>query len=134
MNDEDESVRQEAITALGKIRAAKAIPLLINIFTHSTDEYISLVSLSLIKIGTPSVIPLLQILNDKNPQVRQKAAYALGEIHDRRAISPLITALYEEDELPREDISAALVKMGTTAVPALLPYMNTKDMDLKGYL
>jgi len=134
INDEDESVRQEAITALGKIRATKAIPLLINILTHSTDEYISLVSLSLIKIGTPSVVPLLQVLDNKNPQVRQKVAYALGEIHDSRAISPLITALYEEDELPRGDISAALVKMGTTAVPALLPYMNTSDMNLKGCL
>ncbi|MFH1097541.1 MAG: HEAT repeat domain-containing protein [Candidatus Desantisbacteria bacterium] len=134
MNDEDESVRQEAITALGKIQAAKAIPLLINILTHSADEYIPLASLSLIKIGTPSVIPLLQILDNKNPQVRQQVAYALGEIRDRRAISPLITALYEEDELPRRDISAALIKMGTTAVPLLLPYMDTKDIDLKGCL
>ncbi|MFH1860828.1 MAG: HEAT repeat domain-containing protein [bacterium] len=139
--DKDESVQKEAITALGKIRAAKAIPLLIDILIHYTedrdntsDKYMNLAALSLIKIGTPSTIPLLRILRDKNPQVRQYVAYALGEIRDTRAILPLMEALFEEDELPRRDISSALVNMGTAAVPVLLPYMDTNDMDLKGCL
>ncbi|MBI4777585.1 HEAT repeat domain-containing protein [Candidatus Desantisbacteria bacterium] len=143
--DEDESVQKEAIAALGKIRATKAILLLINILIHSTedkdiicdtdsnyDKCMKLAVWSLIEIGTPSTIPLLRILRDKNPQVRQYAAYGLGEIRDIRTISPLIEALSEEDELPRRDISSALIKMGTTAVPALLPYLDTNDMDLEG--
>jgi HEAT repeat protein len=151
--DKDESVQQEAIAALGKIRAAKAIPLLINILiNHAEDKdvicdnggsssdnsgdnkYMKLAVWSLIKIGTSSTIPLLRILRDKNPQVRQYAAYGLGEIRDTRAILPLIKALFEEDELPRRDLSSALIKMGTSAVPALLPYLDTNDMDLEGCL
>ncbi|MFH1963564.1 MAG: HEAT repeat domain-containing protein [bacterium] len=146
--DEDESVQKEAISSLGKIRAVKAIPMLIDILTHSTEDegiifggkdstpekYMNLAALSLIEIGTPSTIPLIRILMNKNPHVRQYAAYALGEIRDIRAISPLIEALSEENELPRRDISSALVNMGTTAVPAVLPCLNTNDMDLKGCL
>lgn len=145
--DEDESVQKEAIASLGKIRATKAIPLLINILIHSAkdrdivcdsdnnyDKYRKLAIWSLIEIGTPSTIPLLQLLKDKNPQVRQYAAYGLGEVQDIRAIPSLIEALSEEDELPRRDISAALVKMGISAVPALLPCLNTNDMDLQGCL
>ncbi len=142
-NDEDESVQEEAIVALGKIRAAMAIPLLINLLTHPTgnkdivydgddDKYMKLAIWSLIEIGTPSTIPLLRTLRDKNPQVRQYAAYGLGEIGDARTIPSLIEALIEEDELPRRDISSALVKIGTSAVPALLPCLNTNDIDLKG--
>ncbi|MDI6781604.1 MAG: HEAT repeat domain-containing protein, partial [bacterium] len=145
--DEDKSVQKEAIIALGKIRAIKAVPLLINILVHPTedkeiacdsdsskDKYMKLAIWSLIEIGTPSTMPLLRILRDKNPQVRQYAAYGLGEIRDMRAISSLIEALTEEDELPRRDISSALVKMGTSAVPALLTCLNTNDRDLQGCL
>jgi len=76
----------------------------------------------LIEMGDGAVEPLIEALeNEENSQVRFKSAWALGEIHDPRALDALIRALLEdEDESVREWSAAALESIGDrNAVPKL---------------
>ena len=51
-----------------------------------------------VKIGKPAVKPLMEQLNDKDPQVRLGAVSALGKVGDPEAISPLVK-LFQDAEL-----------------------------------
>jgi len=55
---------------------------------------------------------LIQNLNDENIEIRWKAAEALGELGDSRAVEPLITALENENSDVREDMAIAIRSMG----------------------
>ena len=55
---------------------------------------------------------LIGALEDSDEYVRWKAAYALGEIGDERAVEPLIEALKDSDEYVRWGAASALGKIG----------------------
>ncbi|HUV79436.1 MAG TPA: HEAT repeat domain-containing protein [Candidatus Bathyarchaeia archaeon] len=59
--------------------------------------------------GRKDVRGLIKALKDEDLHVRSRAARALGEIKDARAVEPLIQALKEEeDEDVKESITDAL--------------------------
>jgi HEAT repeat protein len=58
--------------------------------------------------GNPAVELIISALNDPDWRVRQKAAWALGEIGDSRAIAPLRTMIRGEGDGVREMIMEAL--------------------------
>lgn len=51
----------------------------------------------LVKIGKPAVLPLINALNDKKKETY--AAWALGDIGDKRAIDPLIKCIETSDPI-----------------------------------
>lgn len=53
---------------------------------------------ALVKIGEPSVQPLIAALKDKDWNIRKGAASALGDIKDPRAIEPLIATLKDKNQ------------------------------------
>jgi TonB family protein len=59
-----------------------------------------------------SVRPLIEALLDKDPSVREAAAFALGQITDRRANEALLSALNDKDEEVRSTIVFALGMLG----------------------
>ncbi|NIM99163.1 MAG: hypothetical protein GTO24_14115 [candidate division Zixibacteria bacterium] len=63
---------------------------------------------ALVKLGVPSVEPLIHALEDKDAKVRQRGAWALGEIQGYRAIEPLIGALKDDDSMVRLEAAVAL--------------------------
>jgi HEAT repeat protein len=65
----------------------------------------------LIEIGKPAVEPLIEILNDENPDVRSKVVYILGKIKDPRAVEPLIEALKDKDSGVRWVAATALGRL-----------------------
>ena len=96
------SCRAAAIRALGKIGDERAVEPLIEIlkaksienngFNHidyDQDEAID----ALAKMGKPSVKPLIELLEDKDPWIRRRATKSLGKIEDKRAIPELVPAL-----------------------------------------
>ncbi len=54
---------------------------------------------SLVKIGEPSVIPLIKCLNVNKWYVPITTAWALGKIRDIRALDPLIEMLQSQDRI-----------------------------------
>lgn len=68
-----------------------------------------------------AVDPLIQILNDEDPEVRSSAAIILGDIGDKKAVEPLIQAL--KDTEARTRAVTALGKIGD--VRAVEPLTRT---------
>ena len=74
---------------------------------------------ALVRIGPPAVKPLIAVLKDQRgdvrstaSQARSKAAQALGEINDRRAVEPLTAALNDPDLDVQRNVAAALFVLG----------------------
>jgi HEAT repeat protein len=92
------------------------------------------------KLGQPAVTPLIACLDDNDPSVRSLAATALGQLHDSRAIAPLIDHLMKlsgkdtTDEENSEDVNVheslidALADLGTPAIKPLLACLKDKDI------
>lgn len=74
------------------------------------------------KGGLESMVRALQ--NSTDPQVRQYAAYLLGEAKNPRAIQPLIEALADFDKSVREQATLALSSIGKAAVEPLAAAMK----------
>jgi HEAT repeat protein len=69
------------------------------------------------RIGDPSAqLVLLEALADKDEQRRRAAALALGDLGDRSAVKPLITALQEESDVQTRGFAAiSLGRLGGDA-------------------
>ena len=86
------------------------------------------------RIGEPTVVPLINVLGDENPAVRYGAAFALGEICDKRAVEPLINALGDADCSVRRVVARALGKIGDIgALFALEHAADDSDRDVRKY-
>ncbi|MDE3084231.1 MAG: HEAT repeat domain-containing protein [Verrucomicrobiota bacterium] len=95
------------------------------------------------KSGPPAVEPLIACLNEVDPSVRSLAATALGQLHDSRAIKPLIACMVElagknttDEENSngvnlQDSVSNALANLGEPAIKALLPYLQDKDIHVR---
>jgi len=70
--------------------------------SSDNDEIRANAENALIRIGEPSIEPLIEILKDKENPARVSAAKILGKIGDDSAIKPLIDCLTEPEELYSE--------------------------------
>ncbi len=138
LKDEDRCLRYGAADSLGKIGNERAIKPLIHALKDK-DSYIRLEAARALdeigwkskggqenvyyliakakwkevtKIGKPAVLPLIQTLKDGESDLRYKAAEALGEIGDERAIEPLNQSLKDEKKDVRVKAAEVLVNMG----------------------
>ena len=94
----DKDLQSKAADALHNIGAPAVEPLIAalkipeNLTNLQSSDGQSILKEALVGIGTPAVEPLIATLKDRDPNVRQQAADALGEIKDPRALEPLIAA------------------------------------------
>lgn len=118
---------------------------------------------ALIASGSPAVPELLKSIKDEDPEVREYAAAALGDIGDKRAVGPLlemlktepkrryvaawalgklkaeaavdplISALAEKNDALQKESTRALIAIGAPAVPALIKALDSADGDVRAY-
>lgn len=154
LSDSDLSIRSAAVSALGEIGDEQSVEALIDALQHG---FYQLAADALVKIGAPSVGPLIDILGDKrdnvrdaatnalvkigtpavqplivkltvsSQNVRQAAARALGEIGDVQAIESLVTAL--KNGYVCQAAADALVKIGVASVGPLVATLATLEND-----
>ncbi len=154
MDDDDPLTRWAAVASLGSIgppassavpgligvlRSRKGAPPIAPIVPPSASSFLVerldvQAAIALGRIGPAAraaVSPLTTALNDQESHVRVKAAEALGEIGPDAA--PAIPALIQalDDPMTREQASAALKGIGTTAIPALREAARSPDQELR---
>jgi HEAT repeat protein len=132
LTSEDLNVQYDAVEALGELADPVSVPALIHVLTK--DRYSAVrwkAAESLVKIGEPSVEPLIVALSDPDEDVRWKAAIALGEIKDPRAIEPLLQLLTDSDNYVRSRAAYALGRIGQPSVIPLIHALNEGDEHLR---
>ncbi len=128
----DPDIQYEAVEALGEIKDAAAVEPLTDLFL--SDGYSGVrwkVAEALSKIGSPSVSPLIAALAHRDDDVRWKAAIALGEIRDERAVEPLIRLLSDPDRFVKGRAAIALSTIGEPAVNPLIRALQEGDGNLR---
>jgi len=107
-----ESVRQEAVTALGELGDPSYCRLIVEI-AQSGTEYSRLVALRAAGFvcGKAALPTLLGLFPSANPSLRFELAYALGNSHVREAVPPLISLLVDHDQEVRRGAAEALATL-----------------------
>ena len=113
-----EEARGEAVRAFVKsVGDGRAIELLIDTFqtkgAAAVETPITMGAVRALRvIGEPAVEPLIEALQNEIPTMRKRAAIALGEIGDKRAVEPLTSLLGDKKSFVREATEDALEKLG----------------------
>jgi len=97
-------VARSAARELGKLRNERAIPPLVALLGNPAVNQAA--AEALLGFGSHAVGPLLEVLQMGNGEARRAAAFALGELRDKRAVEPLILVM-QTDEVYAVRASAA---------------------------
>lgn len=108
----DVFLRMKVIAVLAGIKDERAIQPMIRVLKEEPELQADL-GYHLGLMDEPAVEPLIQLLGDDDPEVRVRAAEALGRLGDGRAIGALTDALSDKDETVR-----VFAKMGLESIEA----------------
>ncbi len=87
---------------------------------------------ALVRIGTASFDPLVEVLGSPGTTARRNAAWALGALDDSKAVQPLIGALRDSAAMVRRQTAWALGALNdSAAVDALVATLNDADADVR---
>jgi len=118
-------VRIAAVLVQGKLHDKRALPSLIEALKVKDRSVNFAAQEILIELGDSSINGLLEVLMDKDAEVRCRAIEALGKIGNPSALSGLMKALKDEDEQVRGKAAWALGKIRSPiAISALLETFN----------
>ncbi|HPD14941.1 MAG TPA: PEGA domain-containing protein [Planctomycetota bacterium] len=153
--------RSAAAEALGKAKAAAAIPKLYAMLDDPDDDAQWKATVALGALGEPAIprlidglnlekerprwkaetalkmmgkaaVPgLVEALRDRRGRVRQSAAYLLGEIADPAAIEPLAASMADKDEDTRWKAATSLTKFGNQATRAVLEQLQSESIECR---
>jgi len=118
LSDEDWRVRQSAVTALGKTKDTKAIQLLTTALRDRNPDVREKAGEVLIHMG--AIDRVIKALGNKNKNVRQSAAKALGGSKDKSAVRSLTEAIEDNNSDVREEAARALRHFETAEVKEAL--------------
>jgi HEAT repeat protein len=110
LKSKDQITQQQAAMALGESRDERAVAPLVSVLSNRNPYLRNRAAEALGKIGAPAVEPLLTALKDA--KVRANAALALGDIGDKRAVEPMLALLQDSNDYVRQQAAGvALAKI-----------------------
>lgn len=131
LGDKDPDVRREAVWSLGKIGDSRGVEALIKCLKKSQLQVQQVqrnAADALVKIGKPSVSPLIQCLRDESIMSKY-VIVSLGRIGDARAVKPLILGIRDNNFKLFKDTVEALVKIGKPSVGPLIQCLKEEGSD-----
>jgi HEAT repeat protein len=140
LNSLDPEVRAAAARLLGEKNDKESVPRLVqmlddkdDMYSREDDEGVRLAaSRAMVKIGSPSVQPLIGILGSRRPEVRAGAARTLGKIGSQRAVDPLIRLTDDQDpDVRRAAIHSLRSIGGSRALDAIARSVQDRDRDVE---
>jgi HEAT repeat protein len=134
-DEQDFLLNQRAALGLAEFRDPQAIPALAKglFMTGRGTGIFQECRLALVRIGAPAVDPMIQLLQEKNPDVQQmasqlkfddvtpgvvphKAAILLGDLRAKKAVPALTARLHQKAR--GDEHRSALIALGYIATPA----------------
>jgi HEAT repeat protein len=128
-----EIIRGSAIQALGELKAAKAVGLLISIFNQGKPNLSRQAAQALGKIGGSQIVEILiSALRNPKVDIRVNAAVGLKSAADLRGVEPLISALKDPYWLVRNEAIRSLGALGDKrAVGPIIALLDDPMFDVK---
>jgi len=125
LQDENWSIRREAIIALGEVGNPQAIDPLIGALDDE-EESVSLHAANALLelVDKKSVEPLIKLLESENSYTRQYAAQLLGYLGDSRALEPLKNARDRESYAEQGIYKQSIFEIGEEIDEALEPLLS----------
>ena len=133
LSDDSWRVRRAAVQGVSQRAAPDAIAALLNsvVENHHNPSLLNSALQVLASSEVDTLSPLLQLLQNSEPDLRMQAALALGEQRDVRAVGPLINALKDDHANVRYHAIEALGKLkAADAVDALAEIAESRDFFL----
>ena len=121
---------QAMAAALVELKTPRVVDCLIVFFSKSEDEIWAEL---LIKMGKPSVGPLINLLDANDVDLFRRAATALRQLKDSRAVKPLITALKDPNGDVRNSAANALgwLKDKRAVEPLILALQQDEEREAR---
>lgn len=132
LNSENPVVKKQAVLYMGQHRCAKAVPALLELLNAEQPRDLRLVVVEALgAIGNPPATErLIQLLSERDPEVRTAAIITLARMRSRNAVSPL--AELARGGEPRLPAIWALGQIGdSSAVPVLKDLLKNPDKDVR---
>jgi HEAT repeat protein len=133
LSDDSWRVRRAAVKGVSQRAAPEAIAALLNsvVENHQNPSLLNSALQVLASSEVDTLSPLVQLLQNADPDLRMQAALALGEQRDARAVRPLINALKDDDSNVRYHAIEAVGKLkAVDAVDALAEIAESRDFFL----
>lgn len=133
LKDPNHEIRAAVAHALGELKDPKAISALVeNLIADTSTENIAVAAKALVKIGPPSVETFLSLLKYSVWTVRVDAAWALGEIGDRKAVEPLVEVLKDTHSSVRKWAAKSLALFqDQRAIEVLMTHVGAVHVDTR---
>jgi len=128
LEDSDASVRQGVAEALELLEDARAVDPLI---AALKDKHESVRRSATRALGHIWQLPDLTRLGSSDRRTRSKAAKALGELKDTRAVEPLIATLKDSNTEVRSEATSAVALLGNAAVEPLIAALKDSDAPVR---
>ncbi len=121
LQDADKGVRDSAARSLLQIRTKSVPYAVVEYLTDSSFITRNLASELMVKIGSDSVVPLLDYTHHENQDVRKLAIDTLGLIKDKAAVPSLLTLLHDQDP---NVVVAVVEALGNICDETSIPYLT----------
>ncbi len=133
LNNSDDTVKEGAADALGKVGSKMAIPYLMPLLKENADVRKAAIAGIALIANKSGEAPLIEAMNDPtvDHDVREQAAVGLGKIGTPEAIAALVKALRDYDLKIQESATDALAVAGKPAIPTLLGLLKSPDTNLQ---
>ncbi|MBI2568215.1 MAG: HEAT repeat domain-containing protein [Candidatus Schekmanbacteria bacterium] len=138
IDDKEDSVQKEAARVLGSLRDARSIAPLSALYKNKkTEDSVREAAVETFgKIGGEECVAiLLEALDDKEEDIRAKAATALGWTRSSQAVNKLLAILKtSKDDEPGPSALFALAHMPTPeTTPVFVEYLKSSEDELRRY-
>lgn len=133
LKNSDDTVKESAADALGKVGNKMAIPYLLPLLKETADVRKAAIAGIALIANKAGEAPLIEAVNDPtvDHDVREQAAVGLGKIGTPEAIAALVKALSDYDLKIQESATDALAVAGKPAIPTLLGLLKSPDTNLQ---
>lgn len=129
LKNRDPNVRNQVIKILVKRKATEAIFPLIESIDDGPYKY--RVATAVANMQDSAIIPLLQLLKNTDPHIRENSAFILGRMRVVAAIKPLIALLGDSSEAVHVAAFDALSKIGENALDGMLGAIHDPNPNVR---
>jgi HEAT repeat protein len=132
----DKNTRIKAAMEIGTAADASAVNALADHLSRESDFFVrEMLVWALVRIGAPSVDPMITMLTHNDAATRTQAAHALSKLGDVRAVPALMRALDDASVSVVQKAAYALGALGAVgAIPSLIALLVRGESELRNTL